>query len=90
MAVVAPERIRLEIDGMTCASCVARIEKALNGLDGVDGASVNLATEGAMVAFDPSQLEVEQLIGAVESIGYELAIEIGGLSARGRRVVVDS
>ena len=76
MAVVAPERIRLEIDGMTCASCVARIEKALNGLDGVDGASVNLATEGAMVAFDPSQLEVEQLIGAVESIGYHAALPL--------------
>ena len=76
MAVVAPERIRLEIDGMTCASCVARIEKALNGLDGVDGASVNLATEGAMVAFDPSQLGVEQLIGAVESIGYHAALPL--------------
>ena len=55
---------------MTCASCVARVEKALNGLDGVDGASVNLATERATVAFDRSQLGVDQLIGAVESIGY--------------------
>jgi Cu+-exporting ATPase len=76
MAAVAPERIRLEIDGMTCASCVARVEKVLNGLDGVDGASVNLATEGAMVAFNPSQLEVEQLIGAVESIGYHAALPL--------------
>ncbi len=76
MAAVAPETIRLDIDGMTCASCVARVEKALNGLDGVDGASVNLATEGAMVAFDPSQLEVEQLIGAVESIGYHAALPL--------------
>jgi Cu+-exporting ATPase len=76
MAAVASARIRLEIDGMTCASCVARVEKALNGLDGVGGASVNLATEGATVAFDPSQLEVEQLISAVESIGYHAALPL--------------
>jgi Cu+-exporting ATPase len=76
MTAAAPARIRLEIDGMTCASCVARVEKALNGLDGVDGASVNLATEGATVAFDPSQLGVEQLIGAVESIGYHAALPL--------------
>jgi Cu+-exporting ATPase len=76
MTAAAPARIRLEIDGMTCASCVARVEKALNGLDGVDGASVNLATEGATVAFDPSQLGVEQLIGAVKSIGYHAALPV--------------
>jgi P-type Cu+ transporter len=76
MAAVAPARISLEIDGMTCASCVARVERALNGLDGVDGASVNLATEGATVAFHPSQLGVEQLISAVESIGYHAALSL--------------
>ena len=63
---VAPERIRLEIEGMTCASCAARIEKALNGLEGVD-ARVNLATEEATVAFDPSRLGVAEMIRAVES-----------------------
>ena len=70
MATAAPEQLRLEIEGMTCASCVARVEKALNGLDGVDRASVNLATERATVAFDRSQIGVDQLIGAVESIGF--------------------
>jgi Cu+-exporting ATPase len=72
METAAPERIRLEIEGMTCASCVARVEKALNRLEGVD-ARVNLATEEAAVAFDPSRLGVDQLIGAVESIGYHAA-----------------
>jgi P-type Cu+ transporter len=76
MAAIAPARISLEIDGMTCASCVARVEKALNGLAGVDGATVNLATEGATVAFDPSQLGVEQLINAVESIGYHAVLPL--------------
>src|SRR5687767_8016886 len=73
MAAVVPAKVRLEIEGMTCASCVARVEKALKALEGVDGADVNLATEGATVAFDPSQLGVDELIDAVESIGYQAA-----------------
>ena len=47
-----PERLDLPIEGMTCASCAARVARSLNGLEGVD-ASVNLATETAAVAFDP-------------------------------------
>ncbi len=61
-------RVRLDVDGMTCASCVAAVERSLNRLDGVE-ASVNLATEQATVDIS-GPLEVERLIGAVESIGY--------------------
>jgi P-type Cu+ transporter len=68
-----PERVRLEIEGMTCASCAARIEKKLNKLDGVE-ASVNYATEEAAVSFDPARVQLEQLIGAVEAIGYGAAV----------------
>jgi Cu+-exporting ATPase len=64
-----PERVRLEIEGMTCASCAARIEKKLNKLEGVE-ASVNYATEEAAVSFDPARVELEQLIRTVETIGY--------------------
>ncbi|HET9093789.1 MAG TPA: heavy metal translocating P-type ATPase [Solirubrobacteraceae bacterium] len=67
------ERIELAIGGMTCASCAARIEKKLNKLDGV-AATVNFASEHAAVAFDPSRVSVEQLIGAVEAAGYEAAL----------------
>jgi Cu+-exporting ATPase len=69
----APEHVRLEIDGMTCASCAARIEKKLNKLDGVE-ASVNYATEEATVGFDPAQVQLEQLISTVEAIGYGAAV----------------
>jgi Cu+-exporting ATPase len=68
-----PERIRLEIEGMTCASCAARVEKKLNKLDGVE-ASVNYATEEASVSFDPARVELEQLIRAVEAVGYGAAL----------------
>jgi Cu+-exporting ATPase len=62
-------RVRLSLEGMTCAACAARIERTLNRLDGVD-AAVNLATEQASVAYDPSLTAVDDLIRAVEGAGY--------------------
>src|SRR6188474_3397909 len=63
-------RIELPIEGMTCASCVARIEQRLNGLDGVV-ATVNFATETASVELDPGLATPESLVEAVEQAGYE-------------------
>src|SRR3954447_9328567 len=63
------ERTTLALEGMTCASCASRIERALNKLDGVE-ATVNFATETAAVSFDPQRVAEEQLIGAVEKPGY--------------------
>jgi P-type Cu+ transporter len=71
-----PERVRLEIEGMTCASCAARIERKLNRLDGVE-ASVNYATEQASVEFDSARVELEQLFRTVEAIGYGAALPRG-------------
>src|SRR6266545_3717486 len=65
--------ITLPIQGMTCASCVRRIEKALNKVEGVHEASVNLATEKAHVVFDPGQTGVDQMRAAVEKAGYKVA-----------------
>jgi Cu+-exporting ATPase len=60
----------LDIGGMTCASCVRRVEKALNRVDGVTGAEVNLATEVATVHFDPAQAGLAELSAAVTRAGY--------------------
>jgi len=68
------ERIRLDLDGMTCASCAARIEKRLNRLDGVE-ATVNYASDTAAVSFDPALVTVDDLLGAVEAVGYHAALE---------------
>ena len=75
MAVASPERqrLRLDVEGMTCASCAARIERKLNKLDGVE-ATVNYATEEAAVSFDPSAVSVDDLIATVEAIGYRAAL----------------
>jgi P-type Cu+ transporter len=66
---MAERRVDLRIEGMTCVSCVARVERAMNELDGVD-ASVNYATETAAVSFDPGRTGVDDLVAAVESTGY--------------------
>ena len=54
--------MRLDLEGMTCASCVARIERKLNKLEGVE-ATVNFATEQATVRHDPS-VTVDELVRA--------------------------
>jgi Cu+-exporting ATPase len=78
MAVAAPDRVhtRLDLEGMTCASCAARIEKGLNRLEGV-AASVNYATETASVDFDPGLVSVDELLRAVEAAGYEAHLDSG-------------
>jgi P-type Cu+ transporter len=60
----------LDIEGMTCASCVNRVQKALNRVDGVVEASVNLATETASVTYDPAAVAPGDLSAAVEKAGY--------------------
>ena len=74
----APARVDLQIGGMTCASCAARVQKKLNKLPGVS-AEVNYATETASVIVD-GHVSVDELVAAVEATGYTAAlpaIEIG-------------
>ena len=67
--------LSLEVEGMTCASCVARVEKALKKTPGVVGAEVNLATEKAEVRFvgRPQEMQ-DQLVAAIEKAGYKAAV----------------
>ena len=59
------------IGGMTCASCVSRVEKALKKVPGVTAATVNLATESARIVFEPSEQMEARLRRAVRDAGYE-------------------
>jgi Cu+-exporting ATPase len=69
------EEIVLPITGMTCASCVRRVERALDKVPGVGSVAVNLATERATVGFYPGTATVADLRAAVEKAGYGLAQE---------------
>ena len=77
--------IEFAVAGMTCASCVARVERALRALPGVESAIVNLATERATVTYDPSVVTPAALAEAVHARGYEpvtqdIDIGVGGMT----------
>ena len=74
---VPPQSFELSIEGMTCASCVGRVEKALLKLDGVAQASVNLATEKARVSVQAGVVGAADLIRAVEKTGFTATMVIG-------------
>ena len=75
---VASPPVDLAIEGMTCASCVARVERALQAVPGVTGATVNLATERAHVA---GLADAAALIGAIEAVGYDARLAVSALGA---------
>jgi Cu+-exporting ATPase len=66
------EQVTLSIGGMTCAACVHHVEGALAGVDGVSGATVNLATERATVEYIPNIASVADFREAVTDAGYSL------------------
>src|SRR5215207_3723441 len=65
--------VTFPVTGMTCASCVNRVEKAIGKVAGVERAAVNLATERATVKYDPRQTTVADIGMAVERAGYGVA-----------------
>ena len=68
--------LSLPVIGMTCASCVTRIERFLARADGVADAAVNLATERATVHFDPARIDRRGIVAAIEAAGYEVAAPV--------------
>ncbi len=81
------DQTTLQITGMTCAACAARIEKGLNRLPGVKQANVNLALETAQVRYEPGTVSIEQIIDKVSQLGYGAVLkpsekESGDIRAR--------
>ena len=64
------DQTTLVVSGMTCVSCAMRIEKGLNKIPGVSGASVNFAAEQAIVTYNVGQTGVEQMVQKIEVLGY--------------------
>ena len=82
-----PQSMTLAIEGMSCASCIGRVERALATVPGVAEANVNLATERADIRFD-GMLDPSTIVKAVEELGYKvpmptIALAIDGMSCAG-------
>ncbi|RNB57932.1 copper-translocating P-type ATPase [Brevibacillus gelatini] len=67
---VSTERVDLDVTGMTCAACAARIEKGLKKLPGVIDANVNLTMERATVHYNPGEISPGQMIEKIKDLGY--------------------
>ncbi|HKY84218.1 MAG TPA: heavy metal translocating P-type ATPase [Anaerolineales bacterium] len=68
------QKLTLPVTGMTCANCVSTIERNLRRLDGVEQASVSLASERASVQFDPAKVDARRLVERVRRAGYDVAL----------------
>ncbi|CAN5643730.1 heavy metal translocating P-type ATPase [soil metagenome] len=86
---VEPISLSLGVEGMTCASCVNRIERFLKKADGVHDAHVNLATERATVSFDPAVTGRLELERAIEAAGYEVRPQVEGSDGGGVPLAMD-
>ena len=71
MTSLNPTEARFGVQGMTCAACVARVERTIKKLPGVTEATVNLATENATVEFEPAAVSLDEIQAAVLNAGYE-------------------
>lgn len=76
-------QVVLPITGMTCANCVATIERNLRKEQGVQSVAVNLSSERATVEFDPDSVAIDNLISRVERAGYGIALGTAELVIRG-------
>ncbi len=74
------KHLTLPILGMTCANCVATVERNLKKIEGVDSANVNLSSERAAVSYDPKRANLKDFIARVERAGYEVAVGEANLS----------
>ncbi len=63
--------VQLDIEGMTCASCVAHVEKAIKTLPGISSATVNLASEKATVSYDTQSADIQAIIKSISDSGYK-------------------
>lgn len=72
---VEKDKVTLNIQGMSCASCAANIEKILNKTEGVISASVNLPLEKGVVEFDSTRISVREIIAAIQGIGYGASVQ---------------
>jgi Cu+-exporting ATPase len=82
------EKVVLPIQGMTCASCVKKVEKALSSAKGVVQAGVNLATERASVEYIPEEVSIRELKKVVEEAGYQvLEVKVGDPTLREEDIV---
>ena len=68
------KKVKFDIQGMTCSSCQAHVEKAVNKLDGINLANVNLLSNNMIVEYDEKKLDNNKIINSIIDAGYGASI----------------
>ena len=79
----AVKRLELPVEGMSCASCVLKVEEGLKHTPGVQNVAVNFAAQRAAIAFDPQAVTTERFVDVVRSLGYDVPVRSVQLPVRG-------
>ena len=66
------ESISLQVEGMSCQHCVAKVESGVKSLEGVNSVKVDLEAKEAKVQFDPKKIGVEEIKGKIVDVGYQV------------------
>ncbi|WP_242392130.1 heavy-metal-associated domain-containing protein [Anaeromyxobacter oryzisoli] len=74
VAVAGSTTVSLHVEGMTCASCKIAVRTALSKLDGVRNTSVDVANKSATIEYDPRKVTLQQLVDAVNRLGYQASL----------------
>ena len=69
---MSDDKITLPVAGMTCTNCAMNIERAVKKLNGVAEAQVNFAAEQASISFDPTRLQVKDVVAKIDGSGYSV------------------
>ena len=80
---MATKRLELPVEGMSCASCVAKVEGGLRKTEGVDNVAVNFAAQRASIAYDPTVADARKFVGVVRSLGYDVPVRKIQIPVRG-------
>lgn len=76
MKEIKSEKITLPVEGMTCASCVSRVEKTISKIEGIKNINVNLATEKVTFEYDPEKIDLNLVAQKVDDAGYKLDLSV--------------
>ncbi len=79
----------ISVEGMHCAACITRVEKALTSIEGVESAAVNLISHNAKLLYDPSIVKEKQILKAVESAGYKASMDTDQLAFMKNKQLID-
>ncbi|HEY6103172.1 MAG TPA: heavy metal translocating P-type ATPase [bacterium] len=79
----AVRRLELPVEGMSCASCVLRVEEGLKHTEGVQTVAVNFAAQRAAIAYDPNEVSTGRFVDVVRSLGYDVPVQSVQLPVRG-------